>query len=110
MTLECNGEAAIEAVARDSTIFDVVIMDFAKRVMGGLETTRQLRSAGFERPIIAITGQGAEIPEESWLSAGVNAFLRRPFGFVNLVATVQRLTRTLATESETQRHTADPVA
>lgn len=90
VTLECNGSAAVERLAKREEEFDAVIIDFMMPVMDGVEATRQLRAHGYPGVIIAITAFGNRISEEEWLSAGADLFLLKPIGPTNFVAMVQQ--------------------
>ena len=88
VTLDCNGQSACDTFTRSPKRYKVVILDFQMPELDGLETTRFLRSNGFEGPIIGITA--FEIPglEKAWLSAGCDTCLIKPFDYEHLVETV----------------------
>ncbi len=46
--------------------------------MNGLEASRQIRSAGFTLPIVAVTGNALEEDQASFLQAGANVVLTKP--------------------------------
>ena len=46
--------------------------------MDGLEASRQIRSAGFTLPIVAVTGNALEEDQASFLQAGANVILTKP--------------------------------
>ena len=60
VTLECNGQAAVDAVQKSPALFDAVVMDFQMPGMDGVDATRQLRALGYAGTIIAITAFGSE--------------------------------------------------
>jgi CheY-like chemotaxis protein len=91
VTLECNGEAAVDAIARETTIYDAIVMDFAMPVMDGIEATRTLRQNGYRGPIVAITAHDCKVTKDSWQEAGSSVYLTKPFDLVNLVPTLQQL-------------------
>lgn len=75
-TLVTNGKLAVEqALAGD---FDLLLMDMQMPVMGGLEAVRLLRTAGYSRPIIALTANAMKEDQESYIAVGCNAFLSKP--------------------------------
>jgi len=89
VTLECNGESAVEQVMGGKEDFDAVVLDFMMPVMDGVEATRQLRDNGFTKPIVAITAHGNQITEKEWLSAGADVFLLKPLGPTEFISAVQ---------------------
>jgi CheY-like chemotaxis protein len=76
--LECNGDAALETVARSSRTFDAVVMDLDMPEMDGIQTTRILREHGFAGAIIAVTAYGSQETRRRWLDAGCDVYLEKP--------------------------------
>jgi len=82
VTLVGDGQAAVEALARDS--FDVVLMDMQMPVMDGLEATRRIRqdeaAAGDGRhiPIVAMTANAMAGDREQCLNAGMDSYVSKP--------------------------------
>jgi CheY-like chemotaxis protein len=75
-TVTENGKLAVEqALAGD---FDLVLMDMQMPEMDGIEATRLLRSAGYGRPILALTANAAVESRELSHAAGCNDFLTKP--------------------------------
>lgn len=91
VTLECNGEAAVDAIVGSATPFDVVVMDLAMPLMDGIQATRLLRARGQAVPVIGITAYETEQTRNQWLAEGCNEFLAKPFDSAALVTAVQRL-------------------
>jgi osomolarity two-component system sensor histidine kinase SLN1 len=54
-------------------------MDVHMPEMNGLEATRLLRSSGFTVPIIATTGSSSNADIHECLTAGMSAYLPKPF-------------------------------
>lgn len=73
---ETSGLSAIERLANQS--FDCVLMDMQMPEMDGLETTRRIRQAGNQTPIIALTGHDDAETRAVCIQAGMNGFLSKP--------------------------------
>jgi CheY-like chemotaxis protein len=57
---------------------DLVLMDMMMPGMDGLETTRQLRQAGINTPILALTGNDTPEDRQNARQAGMNGYLTKP--------------------------------
>ena len=90
VTLECNGQSAVDAVRKGPTLFDAVVMDFQMPEMDGLESTRQLRELGYSGAIIAATAFGSEELKQSWFQAGCDEYLEKPLNKQELISAVLR--------------------
>jgi signal transduction histidine kinase/CheY-like chemotaxis protein/HPt (histidine-containing phosphotransfer) domain-containing protein len=102
-----NGAEAVEAVKAGA--YDMVLMDLSMPDMDGLEATRLIRaSAAASRatPIVACTANVLPEHVNSFSSAGIDAYLRKPLRRKELLATVDRvLTRG---EARSERETSPP--
>jgi CheY-like chemotaxis protein len=86
-----NGRAAVDLVSAARQAdgdFDVILMDVQMPVMDGHEATRQLRSAGFANPIIALTANATAENCRKCLDAGCNDYMTKPFKLSKLVTLV----------------------
>ncbi|HEV2761712.1 MAG TPA: response regulator [Pyrinomonadaceae bacterium] len=86
----CRDAEAALALLEGGARFDVIVLDAKLGQMSGLELLRRARLlVGCERtPVIMFTATDCE---EEASQAGANAFLRKPSGIRDLVATVERL-------------------
>ena len=57
----------------------------------GPEIVRELRSRGKQMPVLMITARGGATARDRALSAGVTAFLAKPFSFDDLVTRTRAL-------------------
>jgi two-component system, OmpR family, response regulator MprA len=103
-SLEFNGydvQMAVdgaEALAGLNTLWsgagpDVVVMDVMMPRLDGLETTRALRSAGNDVPIIVLTARDAVGDRVDGLDAGADDYLTKPFALQELLARLRALLR-----------------
>jgi CheY-like chemotaxis protein len=86
-----GGAAAVEAVA--TTDFDVVLMDIMMPEVNGLEATRRIRALGGPRgrvPIVAMTVQAFSEQPETYLGAGMDGHVVKPFTPESLLTAVTR--------------------
>ncbi|MBI5851092.1 MAG: response regulator [Planctomycetes bacterium] len=75
-----NGRAALERLlAADARPgIDLVLMDMMMPVMDGYEAARELRRAGFGKPIVAFTANALEGERDRCIAAGCSDFLTKP--------------------------------
>ena len=81
VTLECNGQAAIERVFSQRSVsagVDLIVMDLEMPILDGIGATRQLRDMGFDRPIIAVTAYDLPGKRQRWFDAGCDQYLTKP--------------------------------
>lgn len=88
-----NGALAVDAIRtqeEQGTPYDVVLMDMQMPVLDGEAATQQLRAAGYEHPIIALTAHAMEHERQRCLDAGCNAVESKPINRKSLFATLAR--------------------
>ncbi|MFT4299695.1 MAG: response regulator transcription factor [Aeromicrobium sp.] len=99
-SLEFNGyvvEVAtdgIDALARVPQVQpDALVMDVMMPRLDGLETTRALRGAGNDVPILVLTARDAVTDRVDGLDAGADDYLTKPFALEELLARLRALLR-----------------
>lgn len=94
-----NGQQAVDAAMNGT--YDLILMDIQMPVKDGLEAAAELRSRGYQGPIIALTANAMKEDIDKCKAAGCNDFLTKPIDmeqFKNVVSSYL----TLATQ-----HAAD---
>ncbi|MFI4935446.1 MAG: ATP-binding protein [Caulobacterales bacterium] len=87
-----GGQAAIEAV--QTAAFDLILMDINMPGMDGLEAARRIRTLGpaiAGIPIIALTADVMRHQHQTYIAAGMNGVVPKPFSPSQLLAEVARL-------------------
>ena len=99
-SLEFNGYAVAMAadgaealVTVGSARPDVVVMDVMMPRLDGIETTRALRAAGNDVPILVLTARDAVGDRVEGLDAGADDYLTKPFALQELLARLRALLR-----------------
>lgn len=77
-----NGQECLQAVLKKS--YDILLSDINMPEMNGIECATQIRSAGIEIPIIAVTASSPEVTREECFRAGMNGYMRKPVNVTEL--------------------------
>jgi signal transduction histidine kinase/ActR/RegA family two-component response regulator len=83
-----DGHAAVEkalAAQEGGKPYDVLLMDVQMPELDGLSATSQLREAGYEGPVIALTAYAMPSDRERCLRAGCNDFVTKPIDWDRLL-------------------------
>ena len=72
---------------------DVVVMDVMMPRLDGIETTRALRAAGNDVPVLVLTARDAVGDRVEGLDAGADDYLTKPFALEELLARLRALLR-----------------
>ena len=72
---------------------DVVVLDVMMPRLDGLETTRALRQAGNDLPILLLTARDAVGDRVEGLDAGADDYMAKPFALQELLARLRALLR-----------------
>ena len=87
--------AGIAAVAPD-----VVVIDVMMPRLDGIETTRALRAAGNDVPILVLTARDAVGDRVEGLDAGADDYLTKPFALEELLARLRALLRRVVPDED----------
>lgn len=82
-----NGAEALDAVRGRAP--DLILMDLQMPVMDGFEATRQLRKAGYARPIVALSAAVMDDDRERSRAAGMDAHLGKPIDSEEIYAMLE---------------------
>ena len=88
-----NGHEAVELWRKSRP--DLIFMDCSMPEMDGFSATREIRAhealaiAGGHTPIVALTAQVAGGSGETWRSAGMDAYMTKPFTLAQIVSCLE---------------------
>jgi DNA-binding response OmpR family regulator len=88
-----NGQAACTWLLDNSVHYDLVILDILLPELNGLEISRALRAEKITVPILMLTSKGAPEDIIEGLDDGADDYLKKPFGFDELLARIRSLLR-----------------
>jgi signal transduction histidine kinase/ActR/RegA family two-component response regulator len=95
VSIAINGQEALDKLSDHQV--DLILMDIQMPVMDGIEATKLLRQHTNDQirstPVIALTAHGSDADRDVCLSAGMNAFLRKPVEGNELVAVVKKFVK-----------------
>ena len=96
VALAADGAEALAGIG--SSHPDVVVMDVMMPRLDGLETTRAMRQAGHDVPILVLTARDAVGDRVEGLDAGADDYLTKPFALAELLARIRALLRRVVPE------------
>jgi signal transduction histidine kinase len=76
VTPATNGAQGVELAMSEK--FDVILMDIQMPILDGHQSTRKLRSLGYEKPIVALTAHAMKEEREKSKQSGFTEFLTKP--------------------------------
>ena len=79
---------------------DIVVMDVMMPRLDGIETTKALRMAGNDVPILVLTARDAVGDRVEGLDAGADDYLTKPFALDELLARLRALLRRVVPDDE----------
>ncbi|QNN54292.1 response regulator transcription factor [Nocardioides mesophilus] len=91
VSLAADGADALAAIAVRQP--DALVVDVMMPRLDGLETTRALRAAGNDLPILVLTARDSVGDRVEGLDAGADDYLTKPFALEELLARLRALLR-----------------
>ena len=91
VSLAADGAEALAGIGSIGP--DVVIMDVMMPRLDGIETTKALRKAGNDIPVLVLTARDAVGDRVEGLDAGADDYLTKPFALQELLARLRALLR-----------------
>ncbi len=103
VTLAQDGAQALASIGQSSP--DALVIDVMMPRLDGLETTRALRSAGNDLPILVLTARDSVGERVEGLDAGADDYLTKPFALEELLARLRALLRRVQPSAEAEDDT-----
>jgi two-component system response regulator MprA len=91
VSLAADGAEALAGIGGMAP--DVVVMDVMMPRLDGIETTKALRKAGNDVPVLVLTARDAVGDRVEGLDAGADDYLTKPFALQELLARLRALLR-----------------
>jgi two-component system response regulator MprA len=98
VVLAADGAEGLVAVGAHHP--DVVVIDVMMPRLDGIETTRALRAAGNDVPILVLTARDAVGDRVEGLDAGADDYLTKPFALEELLARLRALLRRVVPDED----------
>jgi DNA-binding response OmpR family regulator len=86
-----DGQAGLELV--ETFDYDLLLLDVMLPKLDGISLCRQVRSQGYQMPILLLTGQDSKHDKAIGLDAGADDYVVKPFDTEELVARIRALLR-----------------
>ncbi|SDS30355.1 response regulator transcription factor [Corynebacterium timonense] len=86
-----DGEQALATIRHEQP--DLTILDVMMPKLDGLSVCRNLRSTGYEKPILMLTARDGVADRVAGLDAGADDYLAKPFALEELLARMRSLLR-----------------
>lgn len=100
-----DGVAAWQALETEQ--FDLLVLDLSLPRLDGLSLLRQLRSSGYDLPVLLLTARDTVSDRVTGLDAGADDYLTKPFDLDELTARLRALQRRANGRSTPQLEAGD---
>ena len=93
VTLVDNGESALDAISRNPSAIDLVVLDVMLPGIDGFVVASRMRAHGWLTPILMLTARGRAEDVLRGFEAGADDYLPKPFELSILLARINALLR-----------------
>lgn len=104
-----SGAAALDAVAREGPVFELVLLDLKMPGMNGIEVLERVRemAAGERVPVVVLTSSHEPGDVLASYAAGASIYVRKPVNFEEMIDVLGQVARFyLGLSEEAPRHAA----
>jgi two-component system, OmpR family, response regulator MprA len=98
VSLANDGAEALASIAGHAP--DALVIDVMMPRLDGIETTKALRTAGSDLPILVLTARDSVGDRVEGLDAGADDYLTKPFALEELLARLRALLRRIAAPAD----------
>ena len=98
VSLASDGAEALASIAGHAP--DALVIDVMMPRLDGIETTKALRTAGNDLPILVLTARDSVGDRVEGLDAGADDYLTKPFALEELLARLRALLRRVVPDAE----------
>jgi two-component system, OmpR family, response regulator MprA len=98
VSLASDGAEALASIAGHAP--DALVIDVMMPRLDGIETTKALRTAGSDLPILVLTARDSVGDRVEGLDAGADDYLTKPFALEELLARLRALLRRIAAPAD----------
>ena len=98
VSLASDGAEALASIAGHAP--DALVIDVMMPRLDGIETTKALRTAGNDLPILVLTARDSVGERVEGLDAGADDYLTKPFALEELLARLRALLRRIAAPAD----------
>jgi signal transduction histidine kinase/CheY-like chemotaxis protein len=88
ISIASDGIEVIEMIKEDD--YDIVFMDLEMPEKDGIEATMDIRSLGYQIPIVAMTASATEATKKDSLKAGMNEYTTKPVKSETVLAILEK--------------------
>lgn len=88
-----DGQTALSRINVYHKEYDLVVLDFMLPKKDGLEILTEMRSSGFNTPVLMLTAKDDKKDVTAGLNAGADDYLTKPFSFDELLARIRAILR-----------------